>query len=1030
MYKAKKSLNIANAFSFNKYQSQILSLIGFMILSLISTSSFALLANPGANCNGVADAAQGALTNSDYNNLVTGFGTYVNVAGNDGGKIPLQMRVSTNESSTSTVKSNFGVITSDNKNAINIRRTFPTPSDYTDTKLEFLNSITEQPIYLTNVAISAFDIDYASSWGGSYFNDYVQITGVTEAGNTIEANLQPITGSNIDYSQGLYTANTSVNCPAKNLGTACQGSVQFSQPVASINIRYTNRGRFFRNPTNQEIDFRIDNYCYAPPSQSYEISKTDNVTSISTNNTTTYTIKVTNTGGNALQNIILKDPVVSGLSKQSNITCDTSDTANVCSTPPTVTQLERSTGFTIPTLAAGKSYSIKVPTLVTAASGTDVTNTATISHTTLADKSSSDTNSVTSIFDGGSNSQPAMCPNGHQMYYLGANKPDGAILPSNLRWSAGTESKEFMFDDITFELSFTKLFSIKTGYPTFNSEGSATDNALSLNHGSQQADVNHKMTAIIDRPVSKYGFVVQDLDTNESRRYVESISILTNGGTFSNYQTNRHKLSEGNQTISGIPWQNCSTSSTNKCDFNVDWGYKAAGTPFTVSHGNTYSKADNADRGIHTVGYSDFYFCLAPPKLIVKKELEGTRINDAANNTDQFQISVTDGSSFTNSFTTTGSGSTINNGSSSVLELNDNTTYTITERVMNSSTLGDIGGYSATYTCTNATTNSTTVMPSDDMTYDSANQTRSFTLSNVTYGDEITCTITNTPSQYTFSGIVFNDNGGISSEDKFDTSSTFTGNSSYFNGQFDSSIESGVSHLDLKVSLNDCNGTIIDATNSPNPQSIPISGQYSFIVQADKLPDNNTVCITEIEPDPWSDYPVDTTPNEYEFTLKSGLFNYKTGVQDNTGNTLNLDFGEVIRNQSALVLTKSQYVHQCDDTLDLTNPAINQPTSDPMVGFSDQPPSTNVDPGQCIAYKITATNRGNIDLNDIVVSDTLQKDGVGGATVTSTLADAVSTADGFATDRAIGYNGTISTQPFNLNGKAVRSFYFNTQYGK
>ncbi|MGP5792192.1 hypothetical protein ACTXP0_03955 [Psychrobacter celer] len=265
MYKAKRSLNIANAFSFNKYQSQILSLIGFMILSFASISSHALAPNPGAVCD--SNFAQGSLNNADYTNLVSAVNTnnYVNIAGNASGSIPLKIKMSTVESSTSTVKSNFGVITSDNKNAINVRRTFPTPSDYTDTKLEFLNSITEQPIYLTNVAISAFDIDYAYSfWGGSNFNDYVQITGVTEAGNTIEANLQPITGSNIDYSQGLYTANTFVNCPAKNLGTACQGSVQFSQPVASINIRYTNRGRLIRNPTNQEIDFRIDNYCYAP----------------------------------------------------------------------------------------------------------------------------------------------------------------------------------------------------------------------------------------------------------------------------------------------------------------------------------------------------------------------------------------------------------------------------------------------------------------------------------------------------------------------------------------------------------------------------------------------------------------------------------------------------------------------------------------------------------------------------------------------------------------------------------------------
>lgn len=1027
MYKAKKSLNIANAFSFSNYQSQILSLIGFIILSLISTSSFALLANPGANCNGVAGAAQGALTNGDYNNLVTSFGTYVNVAGNDGGKIPLQMRVSTNESSTSTVANNLSVISAPSNgstfNAINVNRNFPSNLDFTTITLDFRNSITSQPIFLTNVALSAFDIDYAKS-NGNLFDDFVQITGTTQSGAIINGTFQSIAGSNVINANGLNNA-TPTNCPAKNLEFRCQGSIQFNQAVNNVIIRYTNNPVYVTsNPTVQEIDFRLDNYCYAPPSQSYEISKTDNVTSISTNNTTTYTIKVTNTGGNALQNIILKDPVVSGLSKQSNITCDTSDTTNVCSTPPTVTQLEQTAGFTIPALAVGKSYSIKVPTLVTAASGTDVTNTATISHTTLADKSSSDTNSVTSIFDGGSNSQPAICPSGHQMYYFGSKPPANAIS-SNLSWSDGSLSNSYTVGSTTFTLTFTDILYLQSGYPKFGNEGSATESAISLNQGSPKADINHKLTAEINKSVSKYGFVVQDLDTNQSRRYVESISILTNGGTFSNYQTNRHTLSNADRTISGTPWQNCSTSRTaNKCDFNVDWGYKAAGTPFTVSHGNTYSEADNTDRGIHTMGYSDFYFCLAPPQIIVNKLLDGSRVDGD----DQFRIELlrTDNNAFVQAFTTTGSGDVVTDNTTTVTTLTEGVNYTVSEEIIN----GNLLDYQTTYTCSNATTGTNEVFSSGEMPVNAAGTRRTFAINNVSYGDEITCNVTNTPSQYTFSGIVFNDNGGISSEDKFDTSSTFTGNSSYFNGQFDSSTESGVSHLDLKVSLNDCNGTIIDATNSPNPQSIPISGQYSFIVQADKLPDNNTVCITEIEPDPWSDYPVDTTPNEYEFTLKSGLFNYKTGVQDNTGNTLNLDFGEVIRNQSALVLTKSQYVHQCDDTLDLTNPAINQPTSDPMVGFSDQPPSTNVDPGQCIAYKITATNRGNIDLNDIVVSDTLQKDGVGGATVTSTLADAVSTADGFATDRAIGYNGTISTQPFNLNGKAVRSFYFNTQYGK
>ncbi len=108
--------------------------------------------------------------------------------------------------------------------------------------------------------------------------------------------------------------------------------------------------------------------------------------------------------------------------------------------------------------------------------------------------------------------------------------------------------------------------------------------------------------------------------------------------------------------------------------------------------------------------------------------------------------------------------------------------------------------------------------------------------------------------------------------------------------------------------------------------------------------------------------------------------------------------------------------------------AIDDNSADPSLGFSTA--TADVDPGQCIAYKITATNRGNIVLNDIVISDTLQKEGVDNATVTSTLAEAISTADGFATDRAIGYNGTISTQSFNLNGKDMRSFYFNTKYGE
>ena len=258
-----------STFSFSNYQSQILTFIGFIILSLISTSSFALLANPGANCIGVADAAQGTLTNGDYNNLVAGFGTYVNIAGNDGGKIPLQMRVSTEESSTSTVADRLSVtsasVNNSTVNAINVRRNFPLRSDSTTITLDFRNSITDQPIYLSNVAISGFDIDYSNNGTTSVFHDLIQIRGVTLSNGTIDGTYQPITGSNVRDIDGGLNIRSNFNCPQQDLSTFCQGSIQFPEAVAQVTIRYANNPEFITgNPTTQQVDFRVDNYCYVP----------------------------------------------------------------------------------------------------------------------------------------------------------------------------------------------------------------------------------------------------------------------------------------------------------------------------------------------------------------------------------------------------------------------------------------------------------------------------------------------------------------------------------------------------------------------------------------------------------------------------------------------------------------------------------------------------------------------------------------------------------------------------------------------
>lgn len=1035
MYKAKTSSNITNIFSFSKYQSQILNLMGFVILSLMSISSHALAPNPGATCP--ADSFQGSFTNSDYNNLVTNRNnnTYFNVAGNASGNIPLQAKVDVTESNPSNINIDFSMV----NNSLNIGRNFPDIKAYTDTKLTFRNSITQQPIYLTNMAISTFDTDFAnqSSWFSyNAFHDYVIITGVTSSDSVIAGSLQPIAGSYVNFRNSLLI-DRDFNCNSANFDTRCQGSIQFSQPVTSVNIRYTNDDSYITasNPTEQEIQLRVDSYCYLPV-PSYSITKDDGVASIGSGNMTNYTIKVTNTGGNTLSNIVLKDPAVNGLSKESGISCDNNDASSICTSVPTVSQLESATGFNLPSLPVGKSYSIKVPTRVTAAAGSNITNTATISHSTLARKSATDTNSVTSAFNGGSDFTPASCPANHRMYYVGATAPNGAYRSIPLSgWTSGSKSKVYSFNEgSTFTISFTSLIEVDTSYtptpPFYGNITNATQNALNVVQNSTSTKANHVLSLSINKPVSKLGYVIQDLDStsvNGQTPYQEQVDVSASGGNLTYNQT-YHTINPANNIVTSIRNLNCST--VGACPINATWGYKAANNPFNLTHNN----ALNETSGAHAVGYSDFYFCLAPPKVVVTKALTGTRINDTTDNRDQFTISVNNGSNTLSSFETSGSGQTITSGSSGAIILAESTSYTITERVTGSA-MGDITNYNATYTCTNSTAGSPTVMPTSAMTYNSSAKTRSFTLPNVSYGDEITCTITNSPASYTFSGFVFNDNGGIAASEanRQNISTLFTGNKQYFNGKLDAG-ELGIYENGLQVKLTDCGaddgGTNIAGTTAKNVSDAPATlGQFKFTVPASALAGKSRVCLVQTEPSAWKDsgFSVDTTSNSREVTLVNGTLDYKT---ENDGSR-NLDFGEVVKSQSALVLIKSQYLHACNDTLDFMNSAINQPTSNPMVGFSDQPPQTSVEPGNCIAYRIDAYNRGHVDIRDVQITDELQQTPV--KSVFHLPYPKGSSSSVYDNTGSLPM-GTIVSKIFNLDKPTGTSatkatLYFNTKYG-
>ena len=229
----------------------------------MNTPSFAKLANPGAVCTD--GFYQDKLTDNDYTSLLTSSrnNQYFNVAGNASGSIPLQMKMSISESSANNTSDNFSIIGASQYKLINIGRNFPNQNAYTDITLNFRNSTTQQPINLTNVAISAFDIDYSNT-NNSLFDDYVRITGVTQSGTIIDGTLQTLSGSNVIYSEGLNN-RTTFNCPSRDLDTRCQGSIQFSQPVNTVTVRYTNNPVYIqRNPSGQEIQIRLDNYCYAP----------------------------------------------------------------------------------------------------------------------------------------------------------------------------------------------------------------------------------------------------------------------------------------------------------------------------------------------------------------------------------------------------------------------------------------------------------------------------------------------------------------------------------------------------------------------------------------------------------------------------------------------------------------------------------------------------------------------------------------------------------------------------------------------
>ena len=622
----------------------------------------------------------------------------------------------------------------------------------------------------------------------------------------------------------------------------------------------------------------------------------------------------------------------------------------------------------------------------------------------------------------------ASCPSGHKMYYMGANAP--ASTPANpvakqtLSWgSAGTTNRSIIFEESsgnkTFKIQFSGLKDLNNDVdkpPFFGPNRGVTSSAINLEHNSPVSNLsrtNHILDVTVDRNVSKIGYKIQDLDSTTVRNgqvpYIEQADVSLSGGQLTSFPA-YHDINNDKNIVTALRGRNCDIDA---CTISATWPYKIANTAVNLKHNNFLSE----NNSVHAIGYSDFYFCLAPPKLIVKKVLTGTRFNDSDTKRDQFNIKVAggkltpDSQGSTASFTTTGAGSTITNGSTvTPLELAPSTTYTISENIIN----GDATNYNTSYVCSNATTGSNSSTPSGN--------TSSFTLSNLNYGDEVTCIITNTPKSYSFSGIVFNDNGKIINPTKDDVSDKYLNNNLYFNGKYDSSNELGIPFTSgHTITLNKCTGD----TSTFTPQTVNINpdGTYSFTLTPAQLGSNTRLCATQNEPNNYT-YSVDTTSNVRQINITNNTFNYP----DN-------NFGDVIQDNAALVLFKSQYVHDCSLT-DLTTISVNYTGSASTVYSTN--PISNIIPGQCIAYRIEAVNRGNVPLTDIIIRDTLQKKGENGALVTSTLATPTpigenSGVPSFSNSSvSIGNNGQVLTNGFPLgitSSDRRRAIRFNTEYG-
>ena len=144
----------------------------------------------------------------------------------------------------------------------------------------------------------------------------------------------------------------------------------------------------------------------------------------------------------------------------------------------------------------------------------------------------------------------ASCPADQRLYYVGAAAPANTYKSLSLSgWVDGSVTRTYTFSEasgdksitISFPLFLDKFTTYSSEPPFYGTLNGATLNAITMIHNSTQTRVNHRMDVTVNTPVSRLGYVIQDIDSAEDGAgnvpYQEAVDVSSTAGTLS-YQPN------------------------------------------------------------------------------------------------------------------------------------------------------------------------------------------------------------------------------------------------------------------------------------------------------------------------------------------------------------------------------------------------------------------------------------------------------------------------------------------------------------